>query len=83
MHGFPLQFKRIRKRMHKGKLSFSTEQAAQGALVGNLKCVYLCPFCCMYHISSHEHTLKHEVEAWLVIWDREVERVDEFAAPVL
>lgn len=32
MHGFPLTFNRISRRMHKGKLKFATESAAREAV---------------------------------------------------
>lgn len=73
MHGFPLKFGRIRKQMHQGKMQFATERAARKFNAGPGQSVYLCPFCCMYHLSSHKQTPRYEQERWWIIWKKEME----------
>ena len=58
--------------MHKAKRKFTTEQAAREFPAHGIRSVYLCPFCCMYHISTHEHTPRHEQERWWIIWNKEI-----------
>jgi hypothetical protein len=70
MHGFPLKFGRIGKQMHKGKMKFATERAAKEFNSG--QSVYLCPFCCMYHLSSHKQTPRYAQERWWIIWHKEM-----------
>ncbi len=73
MHGFPLRFTRIKKQMHNTKMKFSTEQEAKDyGASRNIRSVYLCPFCCMYHMSSHEQVPRHEQERWWIIWKLEL-----------
>lgn len=74
MHGFPLKFGRIRKQMHERKKKFATELEAR-EYPAQKRTVYLCPFCCMYHISTHTHTPRHEQERWWIIWSKEMETV--------
>jgi len=71
MHGFPLTFPRIRKQMHRGKRKFSTEKEAQE--FSKARHIYLCPFCCMYHLSSHKSSPRYEQEKWWIIWESEIE----------
>jgi hypothetical protein len=74
MHGFPLTFKAIRKRMCQGKRKFGTERGALTFNVRQKMVTYLCPFCCMYHISSHGPSPRYEQEKWWIIWLKEVQR---------
>ena len=71
MYGFPLKFSRIYKQMCKGKRKFSTDQEAK-SFPAHKRVVYLCPFCCMYHMSTHEPTPRHEQEKWWIIWKLEM-----------
>lgn len=68
MHGFPLTFGRINRQMHRGKRKFSTMRKARDFNSG--QSVYLCPFCCMFHLSSHKHTPRYEQERWWIIWKK-------------
>ena len=74
MYGFPLKFKRIQKQMHQGKHKFLTQEEADDfcASQPDLKTVYLCPFCCTYHVSSHESAPRYEQERWWIIWNKEM-----------
>ena len=70
MHGFPLTFRAIYKRMHKGKRQFATERDAHQCRPDYK--VYLCPYCCMYHLSSHtKPNPRYEQERWWVIYQKE------------
>lgn len=71
MHGFPLTIAKIRKRMHRGKLQYPTKEAAH--VFNSGQTVYLCPFCCMYHMSGHKPNPRYEQERWWIIWHKEVE----------
>lgn len=73
MYGFPLKFGRVRKQMHQGKKKFHTESDARVFPAYGIRSVYLCPFCCMYHISTHDCTPRHEQERWWIIWNKELE----------
>jgi hypothetical protein len=73
MHGFPLKFGRIRKQMHQGKRQFSTEQEARAFPTHGIRSAYVCPFCCMFHISTHETSSRYEQERWWIIWKKEME----------
>jgi hypothetical protein len=71
MHGFPLTFGTIYKRMHKEKTQYATQRAAWA--VHSHMHAYLCPFCCMYHLSSHKPNPRYEQERWWIIWKKEME----------
>ena len=73
MHGFPLKFGRVRKQMHEGKKQFATEWEARAFPAYGIRGVYLCPFCCMYHMSTHKPAPRYEQERWWIIWNKEME----------
>lgn len=64
MWGFPLQVKKIRRHMHKGKAVLPTMDAALIA-ARTQKCptIYKCVFGDHYHISNHIYTHRYGIEA--------------------
>lgn len=73
MYGFPLTFGSIRKNMHSGKKKFSTAQEAKR--FHKRQCCYICPFCCMFHLTSHKPTPRYDQQRWWVIWNKEMESI--------
>jgi hypothetical protein len=72
MHGFPLTLVRVKYQMHSRKRKFATEKEAKEFRTGAPMSVYLCPFCCMYHISSKAPNPVYEQQKWWVIWRAEL-----------
>jgi hypothetical protein len=83
MHGFPLTLSGYQGPMCRSKKGrFASEAAAlrfiakynkahpkQKKLVG----CYCCPWCCMFHVTSHAHQPRYDAVRDQIIWMLEVE----------
>jgi hypothetical protein len=75
MHGFPLTFAEHRRRMCRNKKGrFATEASALSFLAKkkDLKGVYHCPVCCMFHVTTHAHKASYDQMKWWLIWEAEI-----------